>query len=256
MATGVQEINVISQDLSDYGSDLDDKHNIDELLSGLEQTEAKWIRLFYYYPDELSDKAIDIMAKSTKICPYLDMPVQHFSDKILKRMNRKITSELIFNRLKKLRERIPNITIRTSVIVGFPGETEEDFKQLFKGIKEAEFDHLGVFKYSDEEGTPAYNLKDKVSQDTIDKRFEEIYELQKEISKRKNQRYLGRTIKVMIEGAHPETELLLQGRHIGQAPDIDGHVIINEGFAYPGQIVDVAITEAHDYDLIGCIVEA
>lgn len=250
--TGVKELNVISQDLSDYGSDTDE--NLHDLVQGLSQVEdIDWVRLFYYYPEDMSEDVMDVMASSDRIANYLDMPIQHFSTSVLRRMNRKATTEMIYDKLNKLRTRIPNIVLRTSVIVGFPGETEEDFQTLLSGIKEARFDHLGVFKYSDEEGTPAVRLKDKVPQEVIDERYQQIYDAQKEIAREKNSQYLGKTLKVMIEGAHEETELLLQGRHEGQAPDIDGKVIINDGFAYPGQIVNVEITEIHDYDLVGRI---
>ena len=152
-------------------------------------------------------------------------------------------------------EKIPGIVLRTSVIVGFPGETEEDFEKLLEGIKEMRFNHLGVFKYSDEEGTPALRLKDKNTQEVIDERFEKIYEVQKEIARELNQEYIGKTIEVLVEGPHEETNLLMQGRHQGQAPDIDGRVIINDGEASAGDIVKVLITEVLDYDLVGAIVD-
>ena len=261
-ATGVRELNVISQDLSDYGVDLfntNKKENgnphIYSLLDSLTTVEGvDWIRLFYFYPDELSDEVMDLIARSNKICKYLDMPVQHFSTSVLKRMNRKITGEEILNKIKKLRAKIPNIFIRTSIIVGFPGETEEDFQKLLSGIKEARFNHLGVFKYSDEEGTPAFKLTPKVDVDVIEERFQQIYEIQREIVRELNGELVGKTIQVLVEGPHEETELLLQGRHYGQGPDIDGKVIINEGLAKVGDIVSVKITEVLDYDLVGSIV--
>ena len=188
------------------------------------------------------------------ICNYLDMPVQHFSDKVLRRMNRRITGNEILRKVTRMQEMIPDMVLRTSVIVGFPGETEEDFEKLVEGIKKVRFHHLGVFKYSDEEGTPAFKLEPKVPQEVIDERFEIIYEVQREIVRELNQAYLGKTLDVLIEGYHEETELLLQGRHEGQAPDIDGKVIINDGFAQVGEIVKVEITEVLDYDLVGRIV--
>ena len=157
--------------------------------------------------------------------------------------------------LETFLQQIPGIVLRTSVIVGFPGETEEDFQQLVEGIKKVKFNHLGVFKYSDEEGTPAVRLKDKVPQEVIDERFETLYEVQKEIAREMNQQYLGQTIEVLVEGTHEETDLLLQGRHKGQAPDIDGKVIINDGLAKAGDIVNVEITDVLDYDLVGRIVQ-
>jgi ribosomal protein S12 methylthiotransferase len=261
-ATGVRELSLISQDFSDYGVDLqgggkkDGKNPmIYELLSRLEKVEGvDWVRVFYFYPDDLTEDVMDLMSKSKKITKYLDMPIQHFADGILKRMNRRVTGDIIHQKIKTLREKIPGIVLRTSIIVGFPGETEEDFQSLLNGIKLAKFNHLGVFKYSDEEGTPALRLKDKVSQEIIDERFEQLYEAQKEIARELNQEYLGKVIDVLVEGPHEETELLLQGRHSGQAPDIDGKVIINDGMAKAGDIVKVEITEVLDYDLVGRII--
>jgi ribosomal protein S12 methylthiotransferase len=260
--SGVVELNLISQDFSDYGSDFegfkrDDNKNpvIYNLLKELDdKSGADWIRIFYFYPDELTEDVMDLMAGSERICKYLDMPIQHFSTKVLRRMNRRATNELIHSKIELLRNKIPGIVLRTSVIVGFPGETEEDFEELLEGIKRVKFNHLGAFKYSDEEGTPALRLKDKVPQEVIEERFERLYEVQKEIARELNQAYLGTRIQVLVEGVHDETELLLQGRHQGQAPDIDGKVFINDGMAKAGDIVTVEITDVLDYDLVGGIV--
>ena len=260
--SGVRELNLISQDFSDYGSDFEGFERTDNknpviynMLKALQdKSEADWIRVFYFYPDDLTEDVMDLLATSDRICKYLDMPVQHFSSKVLRRMNRRATNELIHSKIKTLRSKIPGIVLRTSVIVGFPGETEEDFQQLLDGVREVRFNHLGVFKYSDEEGTPALRLKDKVPQEIIDERFEALYEVQKEIARELNQAYLGQKIEVLVEGLHEETELLLQGRHRGQAPDIDGKVIINDGSAKAGDIVTVEITEVLDYDLVGKII--
>lgn len=253
--TGVRELNLISQDLSDYGVDLSEENNLFALLEGLETVEGvDWIRLFYFYPDELTDEVIEKMATSQKICRYLDMPVQHFSSRVLKRMNRKITGEEIQERIDKLRSRIPDIVLRTSIIVGFPGETEEDFQMLLAGVKKSRFNHLGIFRYSDEDGTPAYRLKDKVPHEVIEERFDRLYEVQKEIARELNQKFLGQTIEVLIEGPHEDTELLIQGRHFGQAPDIDGKVIINDlndQDVKIGDLVQVEITDVLDFDLVG-----
>lgn len=254
-STGVRELNLISQDLSDYGVDLDENNKLSNLLTGLEQVEGiDWVRLFYFYPDELTDEVIEKMATSDKICKYLDMPVQHFSSNVLKRMNRKITGEKIHERIERLRTRIPGIVLRTSIIVGFPGETEEDFELLLEGIKTARFNHLGIFRYSDEEGTPAFKLQPKVPQDVIDERFDRLYEAQREIVRELNGEFLGKVIPVLIEGEHEETELLIEGRHFGQAPDIDGKVIINDlaGLKVEiGDLVYVEVTDVLDYDLVG-----
>ena len=255
---GVKEINIISQDLSKYGIDLGGENTLINLLKGLEAIEnLAWIRLFYYYPDDLSEELIEFVKNSKKICHYLDMPVQHFSDPVLKRMNRKITGTEIHKKIALLRERIPDMVIRTSIIVGFPGESDQDFEALLEGVERVGFDHLGVFKYSDEEGTPAFNFKEKTPPEVIDERHDELYELQKEIAEERNERYIGKTIEVLIEGYHEETDQLIVGRHRGQAPDIDGKVIINDdnGKALKqGDLVMVEVSEVHEYDLVGRVV--
>lgn len=253
--SGVKELNLISQDLSDYGVDLPEEDNLPNLLRGLESVKGlEWVRLYYHYPEDLTDELIEVMAASKKVCPYLDMPIQHFSEKILRKMNRRCSGDEIRRKVQRLREALPNIVLRTSVIVGFPTETEEDFQELCQGIEELRFDHLGVFKYSDEEGTPAFHIKPKVDAELIDDRFNEVYSIQREVLEEINQKYLGQIVEVLVEGIHPETELLLQGRHIGQAPDIDGKVIINDGMAKAGDLVKVQITELAGYDLVGGIV--
>jgi ribosomal protein S12 methylthiotransferase len=254
VASGVREINLISQDLSDYGVDLDENNKLWHLLDGLEKVEnLDWVRLFYLYPDDLSDEVIQKIATSKKICHYLDMPVQHFSSSVLRRMNRKATTEIIFEKIEKLRKSIPDIVIRTSIIVGFPGETEDDFQLLLESIQKLKFNHLGVFKYSDEEGTPAFKLKDKVPQEVIDERFEVLYETQKEVVRELNKFLVGQEIDILVEGTHEETDMLLVGRYFGQAPDIDGKVIINDlndRDVKIGDLVKVEITESLDYDLV------
>jgi len=257
VSEGVQELNLISQDLSDYGKDLSDNNNLLQLLQELDKVEdLKWVRLFYFYPDDLTEEIMSFMASSEKICSYLDMPVQHFSDYILKRMNRKITGSEILTKIKRLKEHVPNIVLRTSIIIGFPGESDEDFEKLLDGVREAQVDHLGIFRYSDEEDTPAYNLNDKVPQEIIEERFDKLYEVQKEIVQEKNKRYLGKTIEVLVEGYHDETDLLIKARHVGQAPDIDGNVIINDLNGVDiqiGKFYKVLITEVLEHDLIGSI---
>ncbi len=255
--TGVVELNVISQDLSDYGHDLDDKNKLFDLIKALDEVEGiKWVRLFYYYPDELSDEIIQFLSTAKRIVPYLDMPVQHFSDSVLKRMNRKITGTKITERINKLRSTIPHMVVRTSIIVGFPGETDEDFERLLKGVEEAKFDHLGIFRYSDEEGTPAFKLTPKVPQEVIEARFDRLHKAQKKIAKAKNKQYIGKRMQVLIEGLHPETEMLIVGRHHGQAPEIDGQVMINDTgnlALHEGKFVNVEITQVLDYDLVATV---
>ncbi|GAB4016356.1 MAG: 30S ribosomal protein S12 methylthiotransferase RimO [Bdellovibrio sp.] len=257
-ANGVKEINIISQDLSDYGVDLGENDNLYNLLVNLEKIEGiEWVRLYYYYPDELTDEVIEFIARSKKVVHYLDMPVQHFSDNVLKRMNRRITGAKIHDRIEKLRKTIPEMVIRTSIIVGFPGETEEDFNLLLEGVKKARFNHLGIFRYSDEEGTPAFKLNPKVPQEIIEERFDALYEVQREIARELNQSMVGKIVDVVIEGEYEETDLLIKARHAGQAPDIDGNVLINDtnGVVLKvGDFVKVEITESLDFDLIAKVI--
>ena len=254
VATGAKEFNIISQDLSDYGNDLGNSDNLYRLLTELEKIEGvEWIRLFYFYPDELTDEVIELMANSQKICSYLDMPVQHFSDSVLRRMNRKITGNLIHERIQALRQKNPSIVLRTSLIVGFPGESEEDFETLLAGVERSRFNLIGLFRYSDEEGTPAWRLSPKVPQNVIDQRFDRLHRLQQSISQELNHNFVGQTLKVLVEGQHQETDLLLRGRHQGQAPDIDGNVIINDtgGISLNvGDFVQAKVVDSHNYDLV------
>jgi len=259
---GVKELNIISQDLSDYGVDFSSSTissntstPLYDLLKGLENVKGiEWIRLFYYYPEDLSEKVMELMAQSKKICPYLDMPIQHLSDGILKKMNRKTTGKEILAKVERLRHWIPQIVLRTSVIVGFPGETEEDFQQLLEGLEQIKFDHLGIFRYSDEESTPAFKIFPKVEKDIIEQRFKRVFNLQKNVFKKKSKKYLGMILPVLIEGPHPETELLVVGRCAFQAPDVDGQVIITdlaEKRIRPGDIALIRITQVKDFDFIG-----
>ncbi len=245
---GVKELNIISQDISQYGPELI------TLLARLEQIEGlEWIRLLYFYPDDLTDEFIDYMSQSKKLCRYLDMPVQHFSDGVLKRMNRKITGDQIMAKIEHLRRKVPDIALRTSIIVGFPGESSADFETLLKGIKKARFDHLGVFSYSDEEDTPSYKMSEKIDQNVIKQRQQAVYETQEEISSEINQKYLGAKLEVIVEGVHSETELLIVGRHRGQAPEIDGQILINdtEGRELKkGDLVIVEVSEVIGFDLV------
>jgi len=254
----VKEIILVAQDLSVYGSDLDEKNDLLHLLDGLEKIEQiTWIRMMYFYPDELNEELISKLKNSFKICKYLDIPVQHFSSNVLKRMNRNITGDIILNKINKIKTLIPDITLRTSIIVGFPGETPEDFQILLEGIKKAKFHHLGVFPYSDEEGTASFKMSDKVAESVIQKRLKKVYQVQKKITKELNLRYIGKTIKVVIEGVHSDTDLLVVGRHEGQAPEIDGKVIINDLNGKKvniGDFVDVKISDVIEYDLIGSVV--
>ncbi len=261
VAGGVREINVISHDFTDYGWDLRRKEkrakeSPEELLKTLSTLDGlDWIRILYLYPDGINDEMIDLMASRKNLVPYFDMPLQHINDSLLKLMNRKMTAQQIISILEKIRQKIPEAVIRTQFIVGFPGETEDVFEELLDFIREQNFDRVGCFTYSPQEGTTSFRLKETVGEETKKQRFERLMKVQMKISREKHKKYVGKTLKVLIDGESEESEHLLQGRTSCQAPDIDGVVLINAGEARIGEFAQVKITESHDYDLIGHIVD-
>lgn len=246
---GVKEINLIAQDTTSYS-------HLENLLKQLVKIDGiEWIRLLYLYPSKITDSLIKLIRDEEKICKYFDIPIQHISKKILKAMNRTTTKEGIEKLIEKIRKQVPDAVLRTSLIVGFPGEAEEDFNELLEFIKYMKFDRLGVFKYSKEEGTPAYKMKNQIIDAVKEKRMQKVMAAQKRISLAKNKPLVGSVIKVLVEGISDETDLLLKGRAITQAPDIDGITYISSGTANAGDIVDIKITEAGEYDLVGEMVE-
>jgi ribosomal protein S12 methylthiotransferase len=254
-ASGVRELNLVAQDLTAYGHDLPGRPQLHQLLQALCTVDVRWIRLHYAYPRVFPDALIEVMAREPKIAKYLDMPLQHASDRLLRSMRRGRDSAFLVALLAKLRARIPGLTFRTSLIAGLPGESEEDFELLRGFVRTQRFERMGCFQYSDEEGTAAYDFPDKVPQKVIERRWREIMAIQKRINREQNRALIGKRLEVLVEGPSPESEHLLVGRHEGQAPDIDGVVYINDGFGYPGELVTVEVTEAHDYDLVGRVVE-
>lgn len=253
---GVKELIIISQDTTFYGLDLYNDQKIVDLLLELEKIEGiEWIRLHYLYPTTVQDKLINIMAQSSKILPYLDMPIQHISDRMLKIMKRGGSSKRIIEIFTKARKMLPDITLRSTLIVGHPGETQSDFQTLKKFVREIKFDRLGVFMYSHEENTSAYQMPD-LSQDIKERRFREIMEIQQNISMEKNQEQIG-TIKYVLVDEVNKNESIATGRTMGDSPDIDNGVIINDfkNDIIPGQFVNVRITDAIEYDLFGKIEE-
>jgi ribosomal protein S12 methylthiotransferase len=251
--SGVKEFNLIAQDLTDYGRDRKDGATLEKLLESLIPLKGlEWLRLFYVYPDQLSDGVIQLMKSEKKICNYLDVPVQHIDDDILKRMNRKTSGAQIEDMLIRLKEEVPGIVLRTSLMVGFPGETEKQFERLCDFVGKGYLDHIGVFTYSSEEGTNSAKLyQDDIAEEEKTKRQEIVYSIQKELLNEKLQAWVGKEIEVLVEGPHPDTELLLKGRHYGQAPDIDNSTIINRGQAKVGDLVRVRVTELAGMDLVG-----
>ncbi|HQU91769.1 MAG TPA: 30S ribosomal protein S12 methylthiotransferase RimO [Pyrinomonadaceae bacterium] len=256
---GVKEVVLIAQDSSRYGEDLGEVDALAALIRALgEIEELEWVRVMYAYPTHISDAFLDAIAETPKAVKYLDMPLQHGSRNVLKLMKRGGTRESLEKLITRVRDRVPEIAIRTTFITGFPGETDEDFEELIKFVQNCRFDNVGVFTYSDEEGTPAFDLPNKVDPKTADKRRTRLMKEQAKISKSLNKSKVGTTRRVLFEGLSQESDLLFQGRLEGQAEEIDGYILINdipEGFEPKvGEIYNVKITEALDYDLVGEIV--
>jgi ribosomal protein S12 methylthiotransferase len=255
---GVKELILVAQDSSRYGEDLGKQDALEHLLRELSQTEGiEWVRVMYTYPTHISDGFLDVLAEEPKAVKYLDMPLQHASQSVLKLMKRGGNRASLERLIKRVRDRVPGIAVRTTFITGFPGETDADFEELLAFVKSVEFDRVGVFTYSDEEGTPAYELPDKVDPKIAKQRRARLMKAQSKISRRKHKARVGETVRVIFEGESNETELLWQGRMETQAPDIDGCVLINDlpgGFIpRPGELVYVLITEAQEKDLEGKI---
>lgn len=256
---GAKELVLVAQDSSRYGEDLGEQDALAGLLRELARLDdVEWVRVMYTYPTHISDGFLDVLATEPKAVKYLDMPLQHASQNVLRLMKRGGNRRSLERLIERVRARVPEIAIRTTFISGFPGETEEDFKELLGFIRTVEFDRVGVFTYSDEEGTPAYELPDKVDPKVAGRRRDRLMKAQAKISEHRNQAKIGSTHRVLFEGESQESDLLWQGRLETQAADIDGCVLINdapEGFEpIPGQMVNVMITEAHEYDLVGHIV--
>ncbi len=260
-ASGVQELIIISHDFTDYGWDLrrknpEAKESPFELLKALSDIkELKWIRLLYLYPDGITPDVVQLIKERENLVKYFDMPLQHVNNEMLKSMNRKMTREEITSVLANIRKEIPEAVIRTQFIVGFPGETEEQFEELLAFIEEQRFDRVGCFMYSPEEKTAGGRMENQIDEETKQRRHDTLMALQQDISREKHEAFIGKTIEVVVEGVSDETDLLLQGRSSQQAPEIDGVVYINDGTAKVGEFVKVRITESMEYDLVGEIVE-
>ncbi|MGB6607193.1 MAG: 30S ribosomal protein S12 methylthiotransferase RimO [Atribacterota bacterium] len=248
------EIILIGQDTTLYGIDLYGEYKLAELLkrlSLLKLNNLKWIRLLYTHPAHYNDELIEVIANSPKICSYLDLPLQHISDKILKRMNRPVKKDYIISLINKLRDRIPNLTLRTTFMVGFPGETDKDFKELLSFVNEFRFEKLGAFIFSREEGIPAYDFPQQIPLRMKKERLTELMLTQQPISKEINSTYMGKKIEVLIDEIQSDKPKIATGRTKGDAPEIDGKVIIRTDTAQVGKIIKVKVTEALEYDLIG-----
>lgn len=260
VAGGVKEIIIISHDFTDYGWDIKKKNPAAtespyELLKALDGVEGlQWVRLLYLYPDGLDMQTLQLIKNSKKIVKYFDMPLQHINNEMLKKMNRKMTREEIVEVIKNIRSEMPEAVIRTQFIVGFPGETEEQFNELVEFVKEFEFDRVGCFSYSPEDNTPAGKMLDQLDEDVKQRRHDLLMKTQQKISKKLQKRMIGKVVDVVVEGFSEETDLLLQGRNSQQAPEIDGVTLINSGEANVGDMVRVRITDSLEYDVIGEII--
>jgi ribosomal protein S12 methylthiotransferase len=252
---GVKEIILVAQDSTRYGLDLGVRDGLAYLLRRLGKIDGvRWIRVMYAYPATMSDAVLDAIASEDKVAKYVDIPLQHASESVLKRMKRPTGRGNLLGLVEKMRERVPGLALRSSFIVGFPGETEADFGCLLGFVEQAQLDNVGVFTYSDEEDTASFTLPDRVPGRVKEARRRQLLALQKRISKRKNRGRIGQFHEVLVEGAHAESDLLLRGRLSTQAPEIDGAVILNDGSAAAGEFVTCEITEAHPYDLVARIV--
>ena len=258
LGQGVKEIILIAQDLGDWGKDRGmNQGGLADLLREILKTPGDyWLRLLYLYPDEITEELIDILKTDPRVCSYLDMPIQHINNEMLKSMRRHTTGDEIKRLINRLREEIPAMHIRTSLIVGFPGETEEKFEELVAFIKKYPLNHIGIFKYSREEGTPGAEMEDQVPEEVKERRWRKIMKVQEKVVEKLHAEMVGVQMEVVVEGYHPESELLMVGRYFGQCPEIDGLVILNDprGVKAFGERYIVEITGFAGVDLIGHVV--
>ncbi len=257
LSKGVFEIILIAQDLTDYGKDRSDKRALEKLIKALlSRKQNFWLRLMYVYPDDISDELIEIMKSDKRLCPYVDMPIQHINDEILSSMRRSVNKKKIINTIERFKENIPNIAIRTSIIVGYPNETDEQFNELLSFVSDYKLDHVGIFQYSREKNTSAYDLKNQIPEKIKQKRFNILASKQKEIINDINKSLINKEVEAIIDSYHPESNLLLIARSQRQAPDIDNVIIINniEKASYFGSLCKVKISDSSDIDLVGSIV--
>lgn len=253
---GVYEVNLIAQDLLDFQKDQNIKRGLITLVKEILKIKKDfWLRLLYVYPDDITDEFIDLLASDIRICKYLDIPIQHISDNILKKMNRKTSKKRIFEIFEKIKSKMPDFSFRTSIMVGFPGETEKDFNELIDFIKKFQIDNLAVFKYSNEKHALSYNMKDQVDEKVKQQRFDILTKLQFELTQKRNKKLIGKSFDVLIDGYHKDSNLLAVARNYSQAYDIDSSIIINDIAKIKsfGKIQKVKIIDSSGYDLIASI---
>jgi ribosomal protein S12 methylthiotransferase len=261
---GVREISLIGQDTTFYGEDLGIRDGLAHLLARLAEVEGlEWVRFLYCYPNRITPRLLETIAEHPRLAKYMDIPLQHASKNVLKRMQRGAHGAAFLKMLEKIRRTIPNVSLRTSFIVGFPGETKEDFRELCDFVREAEFDWLGVFSYSDEDASKSFHLDGKVDEKTIAERRERLMEIQKKISRKKLRAKKGKQFRAMLEGPSKDTDLIWEARLEGMAPEIDGKVYVTEFVGVndaaelpsPGTMATIEITETQDYDLVAKVIE-
>ena len=251
-AAGVLEVNLVSQDTIAYGRDLDSGEKLASLVQKVADVPGiHWVRLHYLYPEKLDEELIELMSSHPRIVPYIDMPLQHAADGMLRRMRRGHGGKRLYELVDRLKTKIDGVVLRSAFIVGHPGETQEEFDELLEFVRFAEFDHVGVFRYSDEPSSRAYTLSDKVPERTAGARARKLMSVQRPISKRKNRARIGSELEVLVEGPSETEEFVFVGRHAGQAPEVDGSVFLSGGEVRPGEMRRVRITQASDYDLVG-----
>ncbi len=252
---GVRELNLVAQDSTLYGQDLGIREGLSSLLGDLSGVDGiEWVRFLYTYPNSITPALLETVAEYPEICSYIDVPLQHVASSVLRAMNRGGSPESSRALIKKIRGTVPDAVLRTTFIVGYPGETEDDFQQLIDFVGEVEFDHMGVFTYSDEEGSPAFFHENKIPDSLKQDRLDQLMSLQSGISLKNNRKRIGEKITVLVDGVSDETDMLWEGRHAGQAPDIDGVVYLNDGIdesVRPGDFRTVRISDAFEYDLAG-----
>ena len=258
VAAGVKEINLVSQDTIAYGRDLPagERTDLPTLVRAVADVPGVvWVRLFYLYPETLTAPLVELLAGHDKVLPYVDMPLQHAADGMLRRMRRGHGGARLRKVVSDLRANVPDLTFRTAFIVGHPGESDAEFQELCDFVQWAEFDRVGVFRYSDEESSRSFALEDKVTARTAAARYRKLMALQRKISQKKSEAMIGRELTVLVEGPSDEHEFVMMGRHPGQAPDIDGQVYLSGGEARPGEMRRVQISQASDYDLVGELID-
>lgn len=254
LSQGVFEVILIAQDLGDFGKDRKEKGALAALLREMLKVKKNfWIRLLYLYPDEIDDELIEVIKSDKRICPYLDMPIQHINNEMLKAMHRTTSKEEIVSIIEKLRAEVPDVVIRTSLMVGFPGETEEQFEEMVRFLQKTPLDNVGIFQFSLEKEAYAARLPNQISAEVKQARFERLAAVQQKMAAKRSQKMVGKKLVAVVEGFHPESELLLRARYHGQCPEIDGQIIINDGRKVTafGKLYEVEITEGAGYDLVG-----